>query len=221
MECSWPLAAGARIGYTVEGGVAEVEECVRIREAQMDAFYKCKVCGRDHRSGIQFGSRQALDIVTMQGCKCQCPVTGQMVSVEKEDLQFLDEVHFLVIPDNGEYSALCYEYNVAACGGTREEAAKNLAGAVNDYLRYLADEGRLDQARRPASSELLVEFLGLSPTPGEGATQEGEAARDGLLESAGVKDYRFTPPPSGTKGTGTYYPVQIRMRGGSLCPVAG
>jgi hypothetical protein len=188
----------------------------------MPTFFKCRACGKQHPSDFQFGSIEALAVVRMQGCKCSCPETQQLVPVDKEDLLFLDDVHFLVIPDDGGYSALGYEYNVAACGDTREEAVKNLAGGVNDYLRYLADQGQLDQATRPASAELLAGFLGLAPAPdrseilagapSEGATREGGSEDYGLLESVGVADYHFAPPPSAREGS--YYPVRVMVCGG-------
>ncbi len=136
-------------------------------------------------------------------------------------------VHFLILPDDGGYSALCYEFNVAACGETRQEAERNLAGAVNDYLGYLADEARLDKAYRPASNDLLLEFLGLDPewprahdlseTIARSWLEAQEAptdpVRDATLECVPRKGPQFTAPALAMKSGGLLYAVRVAVYG--------
>jgi len=72
-------------------------------------------------------------------------------------------VHFIIAKDGGEYSALCYEYNVATCGATAKEAFLALMDATVSYLEFFLDKGE-EPPPRPASAELLLEFLELDPT---------------------------------------------------------
>jgi hypothetical protein len=68
----------------------------------------------------------------------------------------------LIARDGSQYSALCYEYNVAACGRTVREALVELLGATISYLEGFLERGEAPEAR-PASRELLLEFLDLDP----------------------------------------------------------
>jgi hypothetical protein len=190
----------------------------------MPTFYKCRACGKQHLLRAEFGSRESFDTAVVSGCRIQCPETGQMALLDKEDLLYMERVHFLIVPDDGGYSALCYEFNVAACGDTPEETQRNLAGVVNDYLRYLADEARLEEAVRPASNELLLEFLGLDPeelTPEavagvlrKATLEAAEVRADAALDSTLGKAYEFKPPDFAVTGPVMSYPVQISLHGG-------
>lgn len=71
-------------------------------------------------------------------------------------------VHFLIARDGGQYSALCYEYNVATCAKTVEGAVKDLMAATVAYLESFIERGEEPESR-PASRGLLLEFLGLDP----------------------------------------------------------
>jgi predicted RNase H-like HicB family nuclease len=71
-------------------------------------------------------------------------------------------VHFLVAKDGSQYSALCYEYNVATCANTPEEALQGLMEATIAYLEAFLEK-RQEPKDRPASDELLLEFLDLDP----------------------------------------------------------
>jgi len=69
-------------------------------------------------------------------------------------------VHALIARDGSQYSALCLEYNVATCARTPEKALTALMDATINYLEAFLDTGQAPP-QRPASEELLLEFLGL------------------------------------------------------------
>jgi len=140
-------------------------------------------------------------------------------------------VHFVVARDEGGYSALCPEFNVASCGDTEQEAARNLAGAIGEYLAYLMEQARIEEAQRPASPELLAKFFGLE---GEALTPDsvGRALEAVVVGSAEVTvsarvDYRaatgdvlFEPPRYGPRSTlpewkteVSSYPAEVRVFG--------
>ena len=52
----------------------------------------------------------------------------------------------LIREEDGLFSSLCVELDVASCGNTEHEALENLQDAVEVYLETLRDEGLLDEA---------------------------------------------------------------------------
>ena len=79
--------------------------------------------------------------------------TGKMATRERDYL-----VSFVVARDGNQYSALCYEYNVATCARTVEEAIDDLMAATVGYIETFLEQGK-EPEPRPASRELLLEFL--------------------------------------------------------------
>ena len=74
----------------------------------------------------------------------------------------------IVKPEEGQYSALCLELDVASCGDTEEEAIASLRDAIETYVVYMLEEGGEKELFRPVSLTALREFLTeevLEPTP--------------------------------------------------------
>ncbi|MFQ5808364.1 MAG: hypothetical protein ACE5JM_01995 [Armatimonadota bacterium] len=70
-------------------------------------------------------------------------------------------VHFLIAPDDDQYSALCYEFSTAASGPDPSSALQEAIIATVEYLEHLIQEGREHEAPRQAPTELVLEFLDL------------------------------------------------------------
>jgi predicted RNase H-like HicB family nuclease len=153
----------------------------------------------------------------------RCPKTGRRVRVGRRDLLYVEHVHFIIARDDGGYSALCYEFNVAACGDTWLEAEDNLAGVLVEYLRYLADEGRLREAIRPATDELVVELLGLDPERLRGPVlqelrkvtlEEAESRACARLEWPPSAGHFFQAPTWACSERVLNYPVEVTLQVG-------
>jgi len=54
-------------------------------------------------------------------------------------------VEVIVTKEGNQYSSWCPDLDIASCGNTPEEAAKNLADAVELYLNTLEKEGEREQ----------------------------------------------------------------------------
>lgn len=54
-------------------------------------------------------------------------------------------VEVIVTKEGNQYSSWCPDLDIASCGDTPEEAAKNLADAVELYLDTLEKEGEREQ----------------------------------------------------------------------------
>ncbi len=54
-------------------------------------------------------------------------------------------VEVIVTKEGNQYSSWCPDLDIASCGNTPEEAAKNLADAVELYLSTLEEEGEREQ----------------------------------------------------------------------------
>jgi len=52
----------------------------------MAVFFKCKICGEEHKSPIAFGSKQSFDSSILSNNVFQCPKTGKPVSYDKKDM---------------------------------------------------------------------------------------------------------------------------------------
>lgn len=65
----------------------------------------------------------------------------------------------LIKKDKDQYASLCLELDVASCGKIREEALEGLKAAIETYVHYLVEEGRVDEIPRPVPGEAIREFL--------------------------------------------------------------
>ena len=63
----------------------------------------------------------------------------------------------VIIPEEGVYSCVCTELNVASWGNTVEEAVKNLREAVQLHLECLP-KTELKEIKKHTSSKLLTTF---------------------------------------------------------------
>jgi len=57
----------------------------------MTVYYKCKICGQEHRSPIAFGNKKSFESSTLVANTFQCPVTGKSASYDKEDMLWKGE----------------------------------------------------------------------------------------------------------------------------------
>lgn len=127
-------------------------------------------------------------------------------------------MHFIIVKDGSQYSALCYEYNIATCAKTSKEAFENLLDATIVYLESFLEEGRMPP-QRPASRELLLEFFDLDPQKESYSREEVSKACEQVI--AGYLEAPLICPIEGhefdrssvtmprTIGVGTY-PVSFR-----------
>ena len=56
----------------------------------MAVYYKCKICGQEHRSPIAVGDKKSFESSTLVGNVFQCPVTGKSASYAKKDMLWKD-----------------------------------------------------------------------------------------------------------------------------------
>lgn len=56
----------------------------------MTVYYKCKVCGQNHKSPIGFGDMKSFDTSKLVNNAFQCPKTRKMASYNKEDMVWKD-----------------------------------------------------------------------------------------------------------------------------------
>lgn len=57
----------------------------------MAVYYKCKICGEEHRSSIAFGDKKSFESSTLVANTLQCPVTGKSASYDKKDMLWKEE----------------------------------------------------------------------------------------------------------------------------------
>ena len=68
--------------------------------------------------------------------------------------------HNLFIPEDGGFSAICLELDVASQGDTLEEARENIKEAVSLYLESVFEHGDADDAiPRPAPPEYWLQYF--------------------------------------------------------------
>ncbi len=91
--------------------------------------------------------------------------------------------HILVAKDGDQYSALCYEFTTVGCGPDILSALQDAINATIEYLEYLIEEGRSQEAFRPATPELLLEYLNVSSDEGMTPEQMKEALEKVILAS--------------------------------------
>ena len=56
----------------------------------MAVHYRCKICGREHRSPVVFGNKESFESVTFVPKTLQCLVTGRSASYQKKDMRWKD-----------------------------------------------------------------------------------------------------------------------------------
>jgi predicted RNase H-like HicB family nuclease len=128
-------------------------------------------------------------------------------------------VNFLVVRDGNQYAALCYEYNVATCARTVQEAIEGLMEATAGYLEIFLEQDK-EPEPRPARRELLLEFLDLDSEKQSFSRAEVERALGSIYPGSArlraplvysLRDRHFATPLSEalrTPRTGSY-PVAI------------
>jgi hypothetical protein len=52
----------------------------------MAVYYKCKVCGEEHKSPIAFGDKKSFESSTLFDNVFQCPKTGEVAGYDKKDM---------------------------------------------------------------------------------------------------------------------------------------
>jgi len=57
----------------------------------MAVYYKCKICGEEHRSPIIFDDKKSFESSTLIRNKFQCPKTGRSESYDKKDMLWKEE----------------------------------------------------------------------------------------------------------------------------------
>ncbi len=67
------------------GRVALKEESTR-----MAVYYKCKVCGEEHKSPIAFGDKKSFESSVLVGNAFQCPKTGKVAGYDKKDMFWIE-----------------------------------------------------------------------------------------------------------------------------------
>ncbi len=71
------------------------------------------------------------------------------------------EVTAIVFPDEGQYTALCLEFDIAADGDTQEEALSELGRLTIAYLNYHQKQGMKDVSEvfRPVPITAIREIV--------------------------------------------------------------
>ncbi len=57
----------------------------------MTVYYRCKVCGEEHRLPIEFDNEQAFELGVLEQDSFVCPHTHQMEVYEKADMVWKDD----------------------------------------------------------------------------------------------------------------------------------
>lgn len=58
------------------------------RGDRMPVYFKCKSCGKEHKSPIAFGDKKSFDSSTLENNSFTCPNTGEIHSYDKEDMMW-------------------------------------------------------------------------------------------------------------------------------------
>jgi len=72
---------------------------------------------------------------------------------------------FLLKREGDQWASLACELDVASCGDTLESARQALKDAVETYVVYMINEGRMDEVYRPVAESDIADFL--TEPPGE------------------------------------------------------
>jgi hypothetical protein len=62
-----------------------------LKEGNMAVFFKCKICGQEHKSPIAFGNKQSFDSSSLSNNVFQCAKTGKPASYDKKDMFWKEE----------------------------------------------------------------------------------------------------------------------------------
>lgn len=57
----------------------------------MTVYYKCKICGEEHRSPIAFRDKKSFESSALNNNSFQCPKTGKLESYDKEDMLWKED----------------------------------------------------------------------------------------------------------------------------------
>ena len=57
----------------------------------MTVYYKCKICGQEHKSPIAFSNKKSFESSTLVGNTFQCLVTGKSASYDKKDMLWKED----------------------------------------------------------------------------------------------------------------------------------
>jgi predicted RNase H-like HicB family nuclease len=66
---------------------------------------------------------------------------------------------FLSTCEEGRYTILCLELDIASCGATLAEAEESLRGLIELYIADCLEGGETRIPLRPVTLEALLEFL--------------------------------------------------------------
>jgi len=72
---------------------------------------------------------------------------------------------FLLKREGDQWASLACEVDVASCGDTLESARQALKDAIETYVVYMINEGRMDEVYRPLAESDIADFL--TDPPGE------------------------------------------------------
>ncbi len=57
----------------------------------MAVFFKCKICGEEHKSPIAFGDKKSFESSILANNTFQCPKAGRPESYDKKDMLWKEE----------------------------------------------------------------------------------------------------------------------------------
>lgn len=57
----------------------------------MAVYYKCKVCGEEHKSPIAFGDKKSFESSVLVDNAFQCPKTGKVAGYDKKDMSWREQ----------------------------------------------------------------------------------------------------------------------------------
>jgi hypothetical protein len=57
----------------------------------MGVYFRCKSCGKEHRSPIAFGNRKSFETAELKGNSFQCPITSKSDIYNKADMFWKEE----------------------------------------------------------------------------------------------------------------------------------
>jgi predicted RNase H-like HicB family nuclease len=89
------------------------------------------------------------------------PADSQRLDLSGVDKSWLEPISVTawLIPEDGYWSALAAEFNVAGMGASEEAALKNMDELLTDYLLLVAEEGgSLSDALRPIPTKLKAKL---------------------------------------------------------------
>ena len=61
------------------------------RRDSVAVYYRCKICGKDHRSEVQLGNKKSFESSQLASNKFRCPNTGKSATYDKKDMLWKEE----------------------------------------------------------------------------------------------------------------------------------